>query len=154
MTMSYRLHDVTVAAILATAAFVAPSSGAEPMRILTYPTGLVTGELEVKVDLGPEARPAELYLDGERACSLSLLPAGGTPPAITGCTVDLGPDPHVHLLELIGEDGARVERWVTCGAARSASSLDMHLRVPCSLFPARNRSISAAKHVAMDWSAC
>ena len=28
------------------------------MRILTYPTGLVVGELEVKADLGPQGRAA------------------------------------------------------------------------------------------------
>ncbi len=99
-----RPHEIAAAAFLATAAWATPLLGDEPMRILTYPTGLVTGELEVKVNLGPGARPAELYLDGKTACSLA---AGDT-----GCKVDLGPDPHVHLLELVGEDGVRVERWV------------------------------------------
>ncbi len=103
MTMNHP-RDIVAAAVLAAAALVAPSYGDQPMRILTYPTGLVTGELEVKVDLGQEAGPAELYLDGQEACSLG--------PGAAGCTVDLGPDPRVHLLELIGDGGVRVERWV------------------------------------------
>ncbi len=80
------------------------ATASEAMRIVTYPIGLVAGELEVKVDLGPLERPADLYLDGRRACSLT--------PMETACTVDLGPDPHVHLLELVRADGERVERWV------------------------------------------
>jgi len=79
------------------------------MRILTYPTGLVTGKLEVRVDLGSGDRPADLYLDGMRVCSLH--------PESTECPVDLGPDPHVHLLELLREGGSgekpeRAARWV------------------------------------------
>lgn len=76
----------------------------ESMRILTYPTGLVTGRLLVNVDLGVEGRPADLYLDGAKACSLSA--------ESPSCTVDLGPDPHLHRLELVREAGDRVERWV------------------------------------------
>ncbi len=75
----------------------------EPMRILTYPTGLVVGELKVEVALGAQGQPAELFLNGERACELSA-----SSPA---CTVDLGPDPHLHLLELV-RDSERVERWL------------------------------------------
>ena len=82
----------------------APALADDDPRILTYPTGLVLGELEVNVDLGPEAQPAELFLNGELACSMTA--------AETSCTVDLGTAPHVHLLELVGKDGARAERWV------------------------------------------
>ncbi|MCP3956643.1 MAG: hypothetical protein GY719_02200 [bacterium] len=91
----------------------AAATAEEPMRILTYPTGLVVGELEVKVDLGPEVESADLFLDGEPVCSMT--------PAKSSCSVDLGADPHVHLLELVRKDGAappeggegnRVERWV------------------------------------------
>ncbi|MCH7664600.1 MAG: hypothetical protein IH936_01520 [Acidobacteria bacterium] len=89
-------------AILAFATTAVPAVGS--MRILTYPTGLVVGELEVRVDLGPEGQPAELYLDGERECTVSAEHAT--------CTVDLGADPHVHLLELVRESGERTERWV------------------------------------------
>ncbi len=75
----------------------------EPMRILTYPTGLVVGELKVEVDLGSQGQAAELFLNGQQACELS--------PSSTSCNVDLGPDPHIHLLELVrGRD--RVERWL------------------------------------------
>ena len=96
-----RLAHGAVAVILALAATAARAE--ESMRILTYPTGLVVGDLEVKVDLGADTEPAELYLDGERACSMSE--------AAPVCTVDLGADPHVHLLELVRDDG-RVGRWV------------------------------------------
>jgi hypothetical protein len=48
-----RVHEIAVAAVLASVAWVVPSFADEPMRILTYPTGLVTDELEVKVELGP-----------------------------------------------------------------------------------------------------
>ena len=54
-----------------------------------YPTGLVLDELEV--DLG-SGRPADLFLNGEKACSMTT--------EQTWCTVDLGADTHAHLLEL------------------------------------------------------
>jgi hypothetical protein len=76
----------------------------ESMRILTYPTGLVVGDLEVKADLGSEGAPAELFLDGQSVCTMTARKAE--------CTVALGPDPHVHLLELRRPDGSRAERWV------------------------------------------
>ncbi len=118
-TIAVLLTAVTATSVLADA----PSLRGDAMQILTYPTGLVLGELEVKVDLGPGARPAELFLDGEMACSMSpRRGANGTTPqrgangttaeAKTSCTVDLGADPHVHLLELVRDDGARVERWI------------------------------------------
>ncbi len=104
MKLICRLATIAIltTAVLTTAPALAADGDA--MRILTYATGLVVGELEVNVDLGPEAEPAELFLDGEKACS--------TTAARTSCTVDLGADPHVHLLELVRRDGARVERWV------------------------------------------
>ena len=79
------------------------------LRILTYPIGIVTGELPVEVDLGATSAPAELFLNGERVCALDA--------ESTRCTVDLGPDPHLHLLELLRFDdsglvSARAVRWV------------------------------------------
>jgi hypothetical protein len=76
----------------------------ESMRILTYPTGLVVGDLEVKAALGSEGAPAELYLDGQPVCTMTVREAE--------CTVALGSDPHVHLLELRRPEGGRAERWV------------------------------------------
>jgi hypothetical protein len=76
--------------------------------ILTSPVGLVSGELEVKVDLGSSEAPSMLYLDGAEVCTPST--------AAPSCRVDLGADLHVHLLELIvtDPDGSvqRVERWI------------------------------------------
>ena len=92
------------AVLILTAAPALSEDVPSAVRILTYPTGLVVGELEVMVDLGPDARPAKLYLDGEPVCSMTT--------ADTVCAVDLGPDPHVHLLELVRADGARAERWI------------------------------------------
>ena len=100
MVMSYARHLATI--LMLTAAM--PVVAEESMRILTYPTGLVVGELEVNVDLGSEKQPAALFLDGEQVCSMTS--------AEDPCTVDLGADLHVHLLELVGQDGARAERWV------------------------------------------
>ena len=40
------------------------------LRILTYPIGLVSGEIPIDIDLGPGAEEAELYLDGEFVCAL------------------------------------------------------------------------------------
>ena len=89
---------------VAVAAVVAASGPA----ILTAPLGLVNGGLEVEVDLGGSSGPATLYLDGVEACA----PAESA----STCRVDLGPDLHVHLLELVvtGTDGGvqRVERWL------------------------------------------
>ena len=90
---------MVIASMTATAA-----AATEPMRILTYPTGLVVGELEVSVDLGARGEPADLFLDGDPVCAMRADAAT--------CTVDLGPDPHVHLLELVRPGGTRVERWV------------------------------------------
>ncbi len=93
-------------AVLVTAIVPRPTPAEEArdaMRILTYPTGLVVGELEVRVDLGSGGGPAELFLDGDKACAMTA--------AASSCKVGLGPDPRVHLLELV-RDGARVERWV------------------------------------------
>ncbi len=91
-------------AALGTVAMPVLAEGRDVIRILTYPTGLVVGELEVAVDLGPGKQSAELFLDGEAACSMTA--------AASSCKVDLGPDPHVHLLELVRPDGTRAERWV------------------------------------------
>lgn len=79
------------------------------LAILTFPIGLVVGEHDFEVDLGPSRAPAALMLDGLRVCSLS----GGT----NRCTVDLGPDPGVRLVELVRYDNsgtvtARDHRWL------------------------------------------
>jgi hypothetical protein len=80
----------------------------------------VTGELEVRVDLGSGVRPADLYVDGTRVCSMHS--------ESTDCPVDLGPDPRVHLLELVRERGPgerpeRAARWVN----RPGQEAELHM---------------------------
>ncbi len=79
------------------------------MDILSYPVGLLIGLFPVIVDLGGRPEPAELLLDGRPACTI--------PARAPACTVDLGPDPVLHLLELVRKDKAgrvteSVRRWV------------------------------------------
>ena len=80
------------------------------MEILTYPIGLVVGMLPVVANLGPAGSPpAQLLLDGRPACVMTA--------EAPKCTVDLGSDLHVHLLELVRTDGRgavveRTTRWV------------------------------------------
>ena len=79
------------------------------MEILSYPVGLLIGLFPVIVDLGGSAQPAELLLDGKPACTISA--------RAPACTVDLGPDPFIHRLELVRRDRAgrvaeSVVRWV------------------------------------------
>jgi photosystem II stability/assembly factor-like uncharacterized protein len=79
------------------------------MDILSYPVGLLIGLFPVIVDLGGRPEPAELLLDGRTACSISA--------RAPACTVDLGPDPVLHLLELVRRDKAghvteSVRRWI------------------------------------------
>ncbi len=79
------------------------------LAILTFPIGLVVGEHEFEVDLRPSGAPAELLLDGRTVCSL-----GGESDR---CTVDLGPDLRVRLVELVrrNDEGvvtARDSRWI------------------------------------------
>jgi photosystem II stability/assembly factor-like uncharacterized protein len=79
------------------------------LDILTYPVGLLIGLFPVIVDLGGRPEPAELLLDGQPACTISA--------RAPACTVDLGPDPVLHLLELVRKDRAgrvteSVRRWV------------------------------------------
>jgi len=100
--MSWK-RGVIVAALLSTM-MAGGVAAEESVRILTYPLGLVLDELEVEADLGAGLETADLFLDGEKVCSLTADEAS--------CTVDLGPDPHVHLLELVGQDGGRAERWL------------------------------------------
>jgi photosystem II stability/assembly factor-like uncharacterized protein len=79
------------------------------VEILSYPVGLLIGLFPVIVDLGPGAQNAELLVDGRPACTIrARAPA---------CTVDLGPDPVLHLMELVRKDRAgnvteRVSRWI------------------------------------------
>jgi photosystem II stability/assembly factor-like uncharacterized protein len=79
------------------------------LEILSYPVGLLIGLFPVIVDLGGSAKPAELLLDGKPACTISA--------RAPACTVDLGPDPVMHLLELVRKDRSgnvteRVSRWI------------------------------------------
>ena len=79
------------------------------MDILSYPVGLLIGLFPVMVDLGGRPEPAELLLDGRSACMISA--------RAPACTVDLGPDPVLHLLELVRKDKSgrvteSVRRWV------------------------------------------
>src|SRR5512141_3453050 len=79
------------------------------MRILTFVPGVVHGKLPVTVDLGTGPAPAELLLDGHSVCHVTS--------RRQTCTVDLGPAPHVRLLELVrrggpGRPAERVRRWV------------------------------------------
>jgi photosystem II stability/assembly factor-like uncharacterized protein len=79
------------------------------MDILSYPVGLLIGLFPVIVDLGGRPEPAELLLDGRPACTISA--------RAPACTVDLGPDPVIHLLELVRKDKSghvteSVRRWV------------------------------------------
>ena len=95
--------------VVAVALFpVAAANAADDLQILTWPTPLAAGTMDVEVGLGQSGQAAELYLDGEMACAVTAEDAR--------CTVDLGPGLHVHLLELIRHtaDGPveRVERWV------------------------------------------
>ena len=79
------------------------------MDILSYPVGLLIGLFPVIVDLGGSSQSAELLLDGHPACTISA--------RAPACTVDLGPDPVIHLLELVRKDKSgqvveSVRRWV------------------------------------------
>ena len=97
------------------------------LRILTYPIGIVTGELPVEVDLGTTGEPAELFLNGERVCTMDA--------ASTRCTVDLGPDPHLHLMELLRFDdrglvSAQAVRWVNRPGQEAELMLQLGERSP------------------------
>jgi photosystem II stability/assembly factor-like uncharacterized protein len=79
------------------------------VEILSYPVGLLIGLFPVIVDLGQGSKNAELLLDGLPACTVTA--------RAPACTVDLGPDPVLHLMELVRRDRAgsvteRVRRWV------------------------------------------
>lgn len=101
----------TLLALICLSLFVMPAggSGDDELAILSFPIGLVAGEVPVDVDLGPSRAPATLHLDGTAACEMTA--------ALPRCAVDLGPGPHVHVLELVrrdatGRESARVARWV------------------------------------------
>ncbi len=79
------------------------------MDVLTYPIGLLIGLFPVVADLGNHPEPVQVLLDGRPGCVMS----GRAP----GCTLDLGPDPKLHRLELVRRDAKgriveRAERWV------------------------------------------
>ncbi|MFV2073232.1 MAG: hypothetical protein ACC742_11360 [Thermoanaerobaculales bacterium] len=104
-----RISTFTVMAAVVAVATAAYSAAESDLEILTRPPGLVAGELEIEVSLGGGGQRAELYLDGDPACTLTA--------ADPRCMVDLGEELHVHLLELVGQDGGgrvteRVSRWL------------------------------------------
>lgn len=108
-----RVADGTFAVVLACLFAILGHAGTavaqDELQILSYPIGVVVGKIQVAVDLGSSGRPAELLLDGKKVCALTGRPAT--------CTVDLGPDPHLHLLEAVrrSEDGTvyqRARRWL------------------------------------------
>ncbi len=95
------------------------------MQILTYPVGVVVGLLPVVVELGAPPRPATLRLDGRTVCSVTA--------AASGCSVDLGPAPRVHLLELVraNAEGHVVERAVRWVNRPGASQAEVQTRTRC-----------------------
>ncbi|MBZ0112731.1 MAG: hypothetical protein K8J08_09730, partial [Thermoanaerobaculia bacterium] len=120
-----RLLGALAAGTLCLLPFLSSPAAARPggdLGITTYPIGLVTGELPVEVDLGASGAPATLYLDGTRVCEMTA--------DHRSCTVDLGPDPHLHLLDLVrpassGGDVERAFRWVN----RPGQEAELLLRV-------------------------
>lgn len=114
---------LAVAMSLACAAL--PALGADHLSILTFPVGLVVGEHEFEVDLGPSRAPAELHLDGSKVCVL-----GGE---TISCTVDLGNDPKVHQLELVRYDSggnltAKTHRWINRPGQEAELSIHLEPR--------------------------
>ncbi len=100
---------VLAAALALSAAAPRMCRAGDELAILTFPIGLIVGEHDIEVELGPLREPAELRLDGRRVCLF-----GGD---IDRCAVDLGPDLRVHLLELIRHDEsgavtASASRWI------------------------------------------
>ena len=99
------------------------------------------------MDLGETRAPAHLLLDSRPVCEVTV--------RSPGCTVDLGPDPRVHLLELVRTDAAghvteRVSRWVNrpgiepevlvagaCEATRGTCEFDVGWGHPRKLDPKR-----------------
>ena len=97
------------------------------LRILTYPIGLVTGEHAIEVTLGAGGESAELYLDGQPACTLTA--------SKPQCLIDLGDAPHIHLLELIrfdpnGHVAAREVRWVNRPGQEAELAIQFTARSP------------------------
>ncbi len=119
-TANYRKMIVMAIAV----AFAVVANAGGDLEILTWPPGLAAGEVEIEVDLGASGRPAELFLDGEMVCTVTA--------ADPRCTVDLGRDLHVHLLELIrGTTGGPVERadrWVNRPGAEAGLTIQLAAR--------------------------
>jgi len=87
------------------------------VQILTYPVGVVIGILPLVAELGVPPKPASLQLDGRPVCAVSA--------EAPGCSVDFGPLPRIHLLELVRADGSgrvteRTTRWVNRPGADQA----------------------------------
>ena len=98
---------------------------ADHLSILTFPVGLVVGEHEFEMDLGPSRAPAELRLDGSKVCDVG----GNT----SSCMVDLGGDPQVHLLELVRYDSdgnpvAGAQRWINRPGQEAELSIQLEKR--------------------------
>ncbi len=121
MRANFRSLFVMAAVALA---FAGVANAADDLEILTWPPGLAAGEMEIEVDLGATGQPAELFLDGEMVCAVTA--------AESRCTVDLGRDLHVHLLELIrGSAGGpveRAERWINRPGAEAGLSIQLAAR--------------------------
>jgi len=102
----------------------AMANAADDLEILTWSSGLVTGELEVEVDLGATGGPAGLFLNGAKVCDLTT--------SDSGCTVDLGEGLHVHLLELIrhrpGGGSDRAERWLNRPGREAGLEIELAAR--------------------------
>ena len=102
-----------------------PSRAEDGLQILTWPSGLVAGTINVEVSLGPSGAPAELFLDGKNVCTMTS--------ATTRCSVDLGSALKVHLLELIrrgGSGGVReeVERWLNRPGREADLAIELAVR--------------------------
>jgi VWFA-related protein len=103
------------------------------MQILAYPIGIVTGLLPITVDLGPTRAPADLLLDGRPVCALTV-----EQPL---CSVDVGRDPHVHLLQLVRRDEAgEVKEQATLWLNRPGTNNQAQVYVKTTCSP--------------DWSTC
>jgi hypothetical protein len=116
----------------------APSRAEDGLQILTWPSSLVTGPIDVEVSLGSSGAPAELFLDGKHVCTATSND--------TKCWVDVGPELHVHLLELVRQRGVgdvseRVERWL------NRPGREANLRIQLAV-----RSINDACGVRLHWS--
>ena len=119
----------------------------DAVQFVSYPIGLLVGLLPIAVSLGPTESPAHLLLDGRPICEMTA--------HSQSCMADLGPDPRVHLLELVRTDRdglvvERVSRWVNrpgiepevfasggCDRALRECNFDLTWAHPAKLDPKR-----------------